>query len=163
RPGGRSVARPRPLLGRHGTRRTGPGHGRVRPGAGMVHRRDPRRHGRDRGRHGGPGGGRGETRAGGLEPPQTALKIGTEPTDQLGMSDRPRFHRPLVASVVLALVLSLFGLAGTAGASPSSDEHDFLRMLNQSRTSAGLPALVSDPTLAATSRSWSGTMAAAGK
>lgn len=79
------------------------------------------------------------------------------------MSDRPRFHRPLVASVVLALVLSLFGLAGTAGASPSSDEHDFLRMLNQSRTSAGLPALVSDPTLAATSRSWSGTMAAAGK
>jgi hypothetical protein len=74
-----------------------------------------------------------------------------------------RTRRPLVAALVLAMIFTLFGAATPAGASPSSDEHEFLRLLNQSRTAAGLPALVSDTTLAATSRSWSGTMASAGR
>ena len=91
-----------------------------------------------------------------------SLKVTTVPADQLGMSERRRIRRPLVAALVLALLLTLFGSASPAGASPSSDEHEFLRLLNQSRTSAGLPALVSDATLAATSRSWSSTMAAKG-
>ena len=77
------------------------------------------------------------------------------------MSDR-RLRRPLVAALVLAMFLTLFGSASPAGASPSSDEHEFLRLLNQDRIAAGLPALVSDSTLAATSRSWSSTMASAG-
>jgi hypothetical protein len=78
------------------------------------------------------------------------------------MSDR-RLRRPLVAALVLAMFLTLFGSASPAGASPSDDEHEFLRLLNQDRVAAGLPALVSDATLASTSRSWSSTMAAAGK
>lgn len=77
------------------------------------------------------------------------------------MSDR-RLRRPLVAALVLAMFLTLFGSASPAGASPSDDEHEFLRLLNQDRVAAGLPALVSDSSLAATSRSWSSTMAAAG-
>lgn len=79
------------------------------------------------------------------------------------MTELGRTRRPLVAGLILAIVLSLFGIATPAGASPSSDELDFLRLLNQSRTSAGLPALVSDPTLAATARSWSATMASEGE
>ena len=79
------------------------------------------------------------------------------------MSETGRLRRPLLATFFLAVAFVLFGLASPAGASTSTDEHEFLRLLNQARTSAGMPALVSDPSLASTSRSWSGTMAANGK
>lgn len=79
------------------------------------------------------------------------------------MSETGRLRRPLVATFFLAVAFVLFGAASPAGASTSTDEHDFLRLLNQARTSAGLPALVSDPALADTSRSWSGAMASDGK
>ncbi len=79
------------------------------------------------------------------------------------MSETGRLRRPLVAAFFLVVALILLGSANPAGASESSDEQDFLRLLNQARTSAGLPALVSDAGLAATSRTWSATMATQGR
>lgn len=73
-----------------------------------------------------------------------------------------RSARPFAAALVLAILFTLFGAVSPAAASPASDEADFLRLINQDRTRAGLPALVSDTALAATSRSWSSTMAAQG-
>ncbi len=79
------------------------------------------------------------------------------------MSETGRLRRPLLAAFFLVVALILLGSASPAGASESTDEHDFLRLLNQSRTSAGMPALVSDASLAATSRTWSATMASQGR
>ncbi len=63
------------------------------------------------------------------------------------------------SALVLALLLSVFGTATPAGATPASDESELLTLMNQSRTGAGLPPMVSDGALAATSRSWSSIMA----
>jgi hypothetical protein len=60
---------------------------------------------------------------------------------------------------VAALLLTLVAPAApAAAATPAEDEATFLTLLNQERTRAGLPAMISDSKLAPTSRSWSSTM-----
>lgn len=56
------------------------------------------------------------------------------------------------------LMLALVAPAAPAGATPAEDEATFLTLINRDRTRAGLPALVLDTKLAATSRSWSVNM-----
>ena len=80
---------------------------------------------------------------------------------------RPTTHVPLrrvLAALLASLVLlGLFATAGVAGAAPTAtpgaDEGTFLSLINRDRTAAGLAALVSDPELVPTSRSWSQNMA----
>lgn len=78
-------------------------------------------------------------------------------------SARLRWHRWLPAVIAVAVAAVLFGTAAPAGASPGSDEHEFLALMNQDRARAGMGPLVSDPSLAATSREWSAHMASQGR
>ncbi len=73
-------------------------------------------------------------------------------------SSRPLILRTVCASLVAAVALVLLVPAGSASAAPADDERGFLTLVNRDRTSAGLPALVSDTRLADTSRDWSGQM-----
>src|SRR5688572_28202786 len=70
--------------------------------------------------------------------------------------------RHVVAALLAGLLLlgTLATATGVAGAgTPAQDEGEFLMLLNRARTGAGLAALVADPELAPTSRSWSLNMA----
>ena len=69
----------------------------------------------------------------------------------------------IASTLAVAVLLTLFGAANPAAASPASDESTFLTLMNQARTRAGLPAMISDGTLAGTSRSWSSHMASRGQ
>jgi uncharacterized protein YkwD len=72
-------------------------------------------------------------------------------------------RRAAAALVASFLLLGIFATVTAAPASatttPGQDEAGFLTAINVDRTRAGLRALVSDAALAATSRSWSQTMA----
>jgi Cysteine-rich secretory protein family/FG-GAP-like repeat len=80
----------------------------------------------------------------------------------------PTLHRRVRALLAGFLLLSTLTTAGVAmpavaSAAPTAttgeDEAGFLTAINRDRTAAGLAALVSDPKLASTSRSWSQNMA----
>jgi hypothetical protein len=70
----------------------------------------------------------------------------------------PHLIRLVCSALSAALVLTLVGPTSPASATTASDEATFLTLMNQERTRAGLPAMVSDSKLAGTSRSWSSTM-----
>jgi hypothetical protein len=70
--------------------------------------------------------------------------------------------RSRVVAVVALAAVALVLLAPAARADTVSDEARVLALLNQTRASAGIPALVVNPTMASVARSWAGTMAAAG-
>lgn len=67
--------------------------------------------------------------------------------------------RLVCSALTVAMLLSVFGAASPAGATPASDESTLLTLMNQARVASGLPAMVSDSALADTSRAWSSNMA----
>jgi hypothetical protein len=70
--------------------------------------------------------------------------------------------RSRVVAVVALATVALILLAPAARADNVSDEARILALLNQTRASAGVPALVVNPTMASVARTWAGTMAGAG-
>lgn len=73
---------------------------------------------------------------------------------------RRRSRTPLVLVLALVLGLAVTPFGGvTPALADGGMESSFVAKLNAERTSRGLPALSSNGSLAATARSWSGTMA----
>lgn len=70
--------------------------------------------------------------------------------------------RSRVVAVVALAAVTLLLMAPAAGADTASDEARVLSLLNQTRASAGAPALGVDPSLSAAARAWSASMATAG-
>jgi len=66
------------------------------------------------------------------------------------------FKRLTAAATVLLLV---FGLVAPTSASETSDETEFLRLVNDLRTSQGLNELVTDSQLTQLARSWTSSLA----
>lgn len=74
---------------------------------------------------------------------------------------RHRSRAMLVALILVAVSITTMLRATPAHADSVSDENRFVELINNARTSAGLPALAVHPALIAAGRSWAGKMLAA--